>query len=212
MKANERLRWAIENHGPGDRTPRAFQRAIRGLVGKTPSSYHAVTRYLEGGRLIPEALCVAASKVTGVSVEWLAHGTGPQMAEDAPAPLPDLSRQTIHGTLEIVEEYDFDEAVDEILAAAEPEQEAPAESPYADIYAVVMAAGEQPSSDHLEILDPKYPRNGLTVRDWSILYGIVSGAESVEQAAERVELSEARVRAICDEQAEAVRNVAGINA
>lgn len=214
MKAHERLRWAIEHHGPGDRTPRAFQREVRGIAGKTPSSYYAITRYLEGGRLIPAALCEAAAKVMPpVSAEWLEHGTGPRLVSGGTVGGPETAPASgdAHAPDPTTPAGEDDGGEPGPEAGTSVTGSPPAGSPYADIYAVVTAAGEHPTSDHLEILDPKYPRNGLTVRDWSILYGIVSGAETVEEAAERVDLSEARVRAICDEQAEAVRNVSGVH-
>jgi hypothetical protein len=157
-----------------------------------------------------------------VRAEWLEHGEEPRLQEAAPEVV--LKNQAGE---KIGPHDEVPMACADISEAGEGEGESPmgpevrgdasagsppADSPFADIYPVIMATGEKPSADHLEILDPKYPRNGLSRRDWSILFGVVSGREDVAAAAVRVDLSEDRVRAICEEQAELVRNVSGINA
>lgn len=188
----ERLNWAIEHHGPGDRSPRAFQVASKPHVGRVRSSWYAVQRYLAGEREIYDAYLDGAVEVLGpVRAEWLKDGTGPRVegGEAAtPSPATDTRRPTVP-----------------------PEKPwPPINDPWADIRRVVEMGGEDPVSDALADLDPKYPRNGLTVRNWRILHAVVCGADTKDVAAE-VELSEARVRSICDEYRTLVRAAAGID-
>lgn len=211
MKANERLAWAIENHGPGDRTARAFQRVLRKrLTSKIVGSFYAITGYLEGTRQIPPSFFVAAAAVLRpVSAEWMETGEGPRLLEAGQDPDAVLRSQAGE---DVGSHDEVPTTRAEALAAQEPASSAPptADDPYADIRPVVVKAGPTPPADGLEILDPSYPRRGQSQRNWGILHAVVTGTPEA-QVAEDVDLSEARVKAICEEYAELVRNVSGIN-
>lgn len=188
----ERLSWAIENHGPGDRSPRAFQRQSRGHVGRVRSSWYAVKGYLSGEREIHDAYLEGAVHVLGpVSLEWLKSGQGPRTTDStSPEPVPNAPPPP-----------------------TPPEEPAPApdDDPWADIRRTVELAGPEPGADALADLDPKHPRNGLTERNWGILYAVVAGRTDGD-VAEEVGLSASRVRGICAEYSELVRKAAGVEA
>jgi hypothetical protein len=189
-----RLNWAIENHGPGRRTQREFQRAARPHVGRVRSSGHIVGQYLSGDKEVPDAYLAGAVKVLGpVRLQWLQDGSGARVdggkvVDDAPEPPAATAAPG---------------------PATEPKAHPPEDSPFADIFDTVQAAGPNPGADALEALDSKYPRNGLSERNWKILHDRVTGKDEEAVAAD-AGLSTARIRAIGVEYADLVRAAAGI--
>lgn len=182
MSTADRLREAVEKYPGG---PRAFQRQVR-HIGRIAGSWYAVQRYLTGERPIPGSFVVAAAGVLKVPVESLTGET----------------RRTIkdsHATGTVSRE----EARGAAQAASGPD-------PFADIRTVVTNAGATPPEDALRVLDPRYPRDGLTLRNWGILHASVAEGKGPKEIAAEIGLSAARIAAIRDEYAALVRDAAGV--
>lgn len=80
---------------------------------------------------------------------------------------------------------------------------------FGDIRGIVERAGADPPEDALVSLDPKYPRKGLSVRNWRILYACVVEEKTPAEVAKDTGLSAARITAIRDEYAGLVRRAMG---
>lgn len=187
MTANERLAWAVGEFGPEgpDGKPRAFWRAMRPHSARVAGSWHAVSGYLERGRPVPPLFLERAAPVLGVSEAWLVRGEGEPGKGTAP-PSADAS-----------------------TPKAPPNPEPEGDDAHEDIRGTVLRAGPDPSDATLGELDPKFPRNGLTRRNWGILYAAVAGGQSAEEIAGDLKLSAARIEAIVREYAGLVREVSG---
>jgi hypothetical protein len=169
-----------------------------------------VRGYLERERFISDAFCEVAARVLGpVTAEWLKTGEGEPAKPDAAPPLPTAPPTTIKaGVLTEDDDEPAPKAGPPAPNAPVP-QPAATDDPWLDIRTAVLGATREPSEVALKDLDPKYPRRGLSERNWRILFDVVSGT-SAAAAATEVKLSEARVSQICEEYAALVRKVTGV--
>src|SRR5690554_1105092 len=94
---------------------------------------------------------------------------------DGTRPVPDeviqAAAKVLPVTVDWLNGFDVGGALQRV---EKPKPAAPVEDDsYADIRAAVLGAGSEPDDDALITLDPKYPRNGLSRRNWSLLYAVV---------------------------------------
>jgi hypothetical protein len=199
---NERLRWAVETYGPDGGTPRAFQRAVRTRMTSVTCSFHAVVGYLEKGRIIPDKFLDAAAGVLGpCTAEWLKDGG--EMPDGSGVVAGHIPPKNTAPAGPMLTEATVEEA-----QAAGSQDEARIPDPFAMIRAGVEAATRAPLEQALKDLDPKYPRRGQSVRNWQILYDVVSG-RTVDAVAADVGLSAVRVQAIVEEYSALVVKAVG---
>ena len=186
----ERLRQVVQQHAPaypedqGGRA-RGFQRQIR-HVGRIAGSWYAVRQYLEGTRPIPDSVLEAAAQLyPDVDLEWLQYGDG-KPPERPP------TQNAGEGT---------------IPPPASREQPG---TPWSDVAEAVRRAGPEPSDEALSALDPRFPRGGLTRRNWALLYAIAGEGKTPEQVAQETGLPARRIKGIAEEYAALVRQAAGL--